>query len=348
MKYCLMLAATIGLCIWLLLLPQCLYAQLAEVDSLPPYVPQQQVSGTIHSWGHVFFKKVMADWEEGFHKYQPGIKFEDNLVSSAAATGALFTGTADLGILGREIRPMEVAGYTRVMKQKPWAIQVMTGSYANADKSVALGIFVNHDNPLSRINFSQLDAIFGSEHLDGSKHNIRTWGQLGLTGPWANRAIDVYTGELNAAPAFFFSQQVMKGSLLWNCNLKHYDDLILPDGKVIVAQQRIVNALGNDRYGIALSGAGVKNPQVKLLSISATDGGPYVKPTPETVADRTYPLARSVWIYINHSPGKKIDPKVKEFLTYILSREGQQAVLREGEYLPLTPAQDAQQIKRLQ
>src|ERR1700731_2563253 len=73
-----------------------------NVDALPPYQPQQQVSGTIHVWGHVFFKKVMHDWEEGFRKFQPGIQFEDNLVSSAAATGALFTRTAEIGVVGRE------------------------------------------------------------------------------------------------------------------------------------------------------------------------------------------------------------------------------------------------------
>jgi phosphate transport system substrate-binding protein len=324
------------------------YLRAQETEQLPKYDPQQQLSGTIRSWGHVFLKKVMVEWEEGFHKYQPGIRFEDNLVSSAAATGALFTGTADLGILGREIRPMEVAGYTRVMKQKPWGIQAMTGSYANADKSVALGIFVSKENPLSRINFSQLDAIFGSEHLGGASQNIRTWGPLGLTGEWADRTIDVYAGELDAAPAFYFSQEVMKGSQLWNCNLKHYDDLTLKDGKVLEAQQRIVDALGADRYGIALSGAGSTNPMVKLIPVSITDNGPYVLPTPNTVADRTYPLARSVWIYINHAPGQPIDPKVSEFLRYILSREGQQAVVREGEYLPLTPALDAQQRRRLE
>jgi phosphate transport system substrate-binding protein len=318
-----------------------------DVDTLPPYQPQQKVSGTIHVWGHVFFKKVIHDWEEGFRKFQPGIRFDDNLVSSAATTGALFTKTAEIGVVGREIRPMEVAGYTRVMNHKPLGIEVMTGAYANADKSTALAIFVNKDNPLTKLSYVQLDAIFGSERRRRETQNIRTWGQLGLTGDWQDKPIHLYTGELDAFPAFWFSQIVMKGSLLWNNDLQHFDDAGLPDGKVYEAGQHIVDALGKDRYGIALSGAGYKNPQVKLVAIAAEDGDNFLAPTVENVTDRTYPLSRSAWIYINRSPEQPLDPKTKEFMRYILSRQGQEAVAREGEYLPLTKAKDVEQLQKL-
>ena len=320
----------------------------SSLAAIPVYGPQEVPPGVIRSWGHVFLKKIMTSWEQSFQKYHPGITFSDNLVSSAAATGALFTNTADLGVVGREIRPMEVAGYSRVMKQKPSPLEVMTGSYSNADKSVALGIFVQKDNPLTRISFAQLDAVFGSEHLRGERKNIRTWGQLGLTGPWADRAINVYMGELDAAPAFYFSQQVMHGSMLWNERLKHFDDMSLPDGAVYEAQQRIVDALAEDPAGIAMSGAGCRNPGVKLIPVSVNDAGPYIDATPETVEARNYPLARSVWIYTNQGPDHPLDPRVREFLRFIFSREGQELVRQEGEYLPLTPELAAAQLKKLE
>ena len=327
----------------------CLHAQqTSALAAIPAYEPGDVPPGVIRSWGHVFLKKIMASWEQSFQKYHTDITFSDNLVSSAAATGALFTNTADLGIVGREIRPMEVAGYSRVMKQKPFPLEVMTGSYANADKSVALGIFVQKDNPLARISFAQLDAILGSEHLRGRRSNIRTWGQLGLTGPWANRLINVYTGELDAAPAFFLSQQVMRGSMLWNEHLKHFDDLNRPDGSVYEAQQQIVDALAQDPAGIAVSGAGCRNPGVKLIAVAVNDDGPYINANPETVQARTYPLARSVWIYTNQGPGHPLDPRVREFLRFIFSRQGQELVGEEGEYLPLTPALAAAQLKKLE
>ena len=336
--------AAIALC-----LPSvCVYAQQASaLTSIPAYQPQPIAAGVIRSWGHVFLKKIMASWEASFQKYHPDVTFSDNLVSSAAATGALFTNTADLGILGREIRPMEVAGYNRVMKQKPFPLEVMTGSYANADKSVALGIFVQKDNPLTHITFAQLDAIFGSEHRRGEKTNIRTWGQLGLTGPWADRTINIYMGELDAAPAFYFSQQVMRGSMLWNEHLQHFDDINRPDGTVYEAQQHIVDALAQDPAGIAISGAGSSNPGVKLIPVAVDDGGPFIDVTPDTVQARTYPFARSVWIYTNQGSGHPLDPRVREFLRFIFSREGQELVRQEGEYLPLTPELAAAQRKKL-
>ncbi len=321
--------------------------EVSSPIAIPAYQPEPIPGGAIRSWGHVFLKKVMISWELGFQKYHPDVTFSDNLVSSAAATGALFTNTADLGILGREIRPLEVAGYNRVMKHKPFPLEVMTGSYANADKSVALGIFVHKNNPLIHLTFAQLDAIFGSEHLRGENENIRTWGQLGLTGAWANRPITVYMGELDAAPAFYFSQRVMRGSLLWNEHLHHLDDVTRPDGTFYEAQQRIVDLLGKDETGIALSGAGSRNTDTKLIPISISAGDPYIDATPTTVEDRTYPLARSVWIYTNQAPDHPLDPRVREFLRFIFSREGQELVRKEGEYLPLTPEFAAAQLKRL-
>ncbi len=317
-----------------------------DLDGLPSYQPKTPVSGTIRTWGHVFVKEAMKNWEGGFRKYHPEVKFEDNLVSSAAAIGSLHAGAADIGFIGREVRPMEVAGYNRVMKHRPLGFRVMTGSYSNADKLIALGIFVHKDNPLAKLTYSQLDAIFGSENLRAGKR-IRTWDQLGLGGHWVKRPIQVYTGVLDAAPGFFFSQEVMKGSLLWNGDLRYFDDLPVSGAKDIQSGQRVVDALANDKYGIALSGAGYRNPRVKLVAIGLQESGPFVEATPENVADRRYPFARSVWLYVNRAPGKALDPKVEEFLRFILSREGQAWVKREGDYFPLTPEVAREELAKL-
>jgi phosphate transport system substrate-binding protein len=187
------------------------------------------------------------------------------------------------------------------------------------------------------LSYSQLDAIFGAEHLRGAGGNIRTWGQLGLPGEWRDRPISLYQGLLDAAPAFYFSKEVMKGSLLWNERTRVFDDVDLPGGKTRTAGTQIVEALAGDRYGMALAGVGAATPGVKLLAIARADSGPWVSPSLATICDRSYPLARSVWIYINRAPGAPIDPKVREFLSYILSQEGQRDVENEGEYLPLPP-----------
>jgi phosphate transport system substrate-binding protein len=318
------------------------------VRSLPPYQPKQQVSGTVTSWGHGFLKVMMRYWERDFHRFQPNVRFDDDLASSAAAMAGLYTRRANLGILAREIVPMEAAAYRKMAGQRLFPVTVLTGAYADPDKVMALGLFVNRSNPLARLDFRQLDAIFGAQHLAGAPRNIRTWGQLGLTGPWAQRPIHPYAGPASdEAPWFYFSQTVMQGSALWNCALKQFEAGADGGSQPVDGYQRAVDAVAADPDGIALTSAGYHSPGAKLLAIAVRPGGPYVEPTLANVARRSYPLSRAVRFYINDGPKIAPDPAVIEFLRYILSRQGQEQVLREGAFLPLTPAIAAAQRRKL-
>ena len=308
------------------------------VASLPPYRPSRQVSGTVTSWGHGFLKPMMRDWEQDFHRLQPNVRFQDDLASSAAAMAGLYAGRANLGVLAREIVPMEVAAYQKMTGQRVFPVTVLTGSYADPDKLMALGIFVNRDNPLRRLDFRQLDAIFGAQHLAGAPANVRTWGQLGLGGAWKDRPIHPYSGPAgDEAPAYYFSQTVMHGSTLWNGDLQQLDDTTGPGGKHIDGYQRAVDAVAADPDGIAVTVAGYHNPRARLVAIAGNSAGPYLEPSRASVADRSYPLSRSVTFYINDGPKIPPDPAVVEFLRYVLSRDGQEQALREGDFLPLTP-----------
>ena len=317
------------------------------VRSLPPYRPHRRVSGTVRSWGHGFLKAMMRDWEQGFHRFQPQVEFQDDLASSAAAMAGLYSRRANLGVLAREIVPMEAAAYRKVAGQQIFPVTVLTGSYGDPDKIMALGVFVNKSNPLTRLNFDQLDAIFGAQHLRAERGNIRTWGQLGLTGAWSNRPIHPYSGPADEAPAFYFSQTVMRGSVLWNCRLQQFDDVPLPGGKHIDGYQRVVDALAKDPDGIALTGAGYRSASAKLLAIAPGPEDRYIAPTKANVADRSYPLSRAVKFYINDGAKIPPNPAVVEFLRYILSRDGQEQVLREAVFLPITPVIARSQLEKL-
>jgi phosphate transport system substrate-binding protein len=323
-------------------------AWASYVASLPPYRPSRQVSGTVTSWGHGFLKEMMHDWEQDFHRFQPNVRFQDDLASSAAAMAGLYSRRANLGVLAREIVPMEVAAYQKMTGQKIFPVTVLTGSYADPDKLMALGIFVNRSNPLARLDFQQLDAIFGAQHLARAPANVRTWGELGLGGSWKDRPIHPFSGPAgDEAPAFYFSQTVMRGSTLWNGGLRQLDDVTEPDGRHVNGYQRAVDAVATDPDGIAVTVAGYHNPQAKLIAIAAAPGGPYVAPTRASVANRSYPLSRSVTFYINDGPRIPPDPAVVEFLRYVLSRNGQEQALREGDFLPLTPRIARAQLARL-
>jgi phosphate transport system substrate-binding protein len=311
-------------------------ARAQDLSALPPYQPKQQVSGTIRSWGHGYLKNMMKRWEEGFQKFQPSVRFDDDLASSASAMAGLYSGRTDLGVLAREITPPEVAAYEKVTRQKITPVTVLTGSYGNQDKIMALGIFVHCDNPIARLTFSQLDAILGAELRRGASETIRTWGQLGLTGEWAAKTIQPYSGLAFEAPGYFFSQTVLKGSVLWNPALRQFENVEDEKQRYVDAYQKVVDAVGAERNAIGLAGAGYRNPQAKLVALAVEEGGPFVEATKENVASRRYPLARPVRFYINNGLALPADPKVIEFLRYVLSREGQQQVPGEGDFLPLT------------
>ena len=322
-------------------------ARAGDLDALPGYQPTRQVSGTIRSWGHGYLKKMMKLWEAGFEKYQPGIRFQDELVSSAAAMAGLYSGRADLGVLAREITPPEIAAYEKVTRQPITPVTVLTGSYGNQDKIMALGVFVNRDNPVTRLSFAQLDAIFGAERRRGARESIRTWDQLGLGGDWAGRRIQPYSGLAFEAPGYFFSQTVLRGSVLWNDDLRQFDNVEDAKSRSVDAYQEVVNAVGADRFGIGIAGAGYRSPGARLVALAVDDSGPYVEATRENVANRSYPLGRPVRFYINNGPAIPADPTVVEFLRYVLSREGQLQVLKEGDFLPLTAGTLREELRKL-
>jgi phosphate transport system substrate-binding protein len=303
--------------------------------ALPVYQPEQQISGTIRSWGNDQMKALMTRWEEGFRKHHPAVRFETTLHGTGTAIAGLYTDVADIALMGRSANSTENLAFEWVYRYKPLGIQVSTGSLAAPGKSYALAVLVHKDNPISQLTLSQLDAVFGCEHLRGSK-NFRTWGDLGLTGEWAATPIHPYGLDIQGATAGFFREVVLKGSYKWSCDMKELE------------HQQILDALAGDRAGIAYSALAGLDRQLKPLALSIEDGGPYFAPTVETVRERKYPLTRATWIFVNRAPGRPLDRNVKEFLRYVLSRDGQRDVAQEGDYLPLSTDVVRAQLRQLQ
>ncbi len=322
--------------------------QAQSLNSIPPYRPGPVVSGKLVAWGNPEQKPVWDRWKEGFRKFHPQVQFEDNLKSSATISGALFTGIANLGISGREIMPVEALAFRNIFNYDVFQIVSGSGTYDVPQQTPALGVFVHKDNPLSRLTMVQVDAIFGQEHRRGAAENIRTWSQLGLTGEWANKPIHVYGHDIEMpATAFFFALMTFNGGTKWNCELQQFGTLREPDGGTVGAGARVVEAVANDRYGIGYTGFDNQTSRVKSVALALTDAGPFIEGAKQNVANRTYPLTRSIYIFVNRSPTKGLDSTVKEFLRYVLSREGQQAV-SDGNYVPLTAEMVNAQLKKLE
>ena len=315
-------------------------------DELPTYRPIRPVRGTIRAWGSEQMQELMRLWEEGFHTYQPGVKFQGSLRGTVSAMGGLYGGAADLALMGREIWPTEQMAFIQAMGYAPPFVEVAAGSYDVPRKADALVIFVHKDNPLSYLTLEQLGAIFGTEQ-GRVEHTIRNWGDLGLTGEWATQAINPYGYRLDNAAAIFFRTVVMKSSLKWNPAIREFANAKTAAGSTIDSGQQILDALAKDRFGIAISNPHYAGPEVKPVALQASPGDEIEIPTRGNVALGRYPLARAVYIVFKCAPGGAANLAASEFLHYVLSAQGEDAIRREGAYMPLPHSTVARQIQKL-
>ena len=327
-------------------------AEIAEaVASLPDYVPSQRVSGVIRLWGHgsfsrPFMRLLVARWAEGFRAYQPDVKLAEYTYGTSSAIPALALGAGDLAILGEEILPEAVDTFERVKGYKPYGVMIATGSVDVRNFDYAQMFFVHKDNPLSELTLAQLDAVFGSEARRG--HALaRTWGDLGRKGTWAKRPITPYGWRPDDSFGIYLEEALLLGSHQWNPDLVEFAHRTRPDGSIYDHGQQILDALALDSGGIAVSNIRYAGKDVKPLAVSR-DGGPAIPVTAETLFWQRYPLTRLIPAFVDRPPGRTIDPKVREFLSYLLSRQGQEAILQDGRYLPLNPSCVADQRGRLQ
>ncbi|MEZ5532141.1 MAG: hypothetical protein R3E69_07140 [Steroidobacteraceae bacterium] len=340
------------------------YTRQWNLDDLPAYEPKQRVSGTLRLWGSNYLSDgaVGHGWEQGFRRYHPGVRFEYYTPTVLVAAPGLASGQADIGV-SRRFTFDEILAYQRVKGHHPSRVAFATGSYNVPGWNPALGIYVHRDNPLRQLTLQQLDGIFGAERTGGydqnfvwrpefargPEKNIRTWGQLGLTGEWADKPINVYGLNLKYHQQYLIEQRAFRGGSKWNERLREYAHYTRADGSNVVANVQLLEDVSNDCYAIAYSNEGYIKPEhiVHKVALAEREGAPYVELTLDTVRDHSYPLWDEVYFYFDRKLGEPVKPIVEEYIRYALSREGQQIVMEDGKWLPLTGGQVRRELKVL-
>ena len=274
--------------------------------------------------------EITLGWAKIFRKQYPRLSVTMEARASGSGGPALTEGRAHLAPVGREMLPAEEKAFVDKFGYKPLEIKVATGSLGSLGKTATSVIFVDKDNPLKGLTMAELDAIYSKTRKRGHA-DIRTWGDLGLTGEWAARPIHLYGLKPVNGIEQFLKQRVLLGG-------DYKDGIEFVKGKGFthafgVAAEDMAHKPGGLTYALLANLA----PNVKVVPLADKEGAPFVAPTVETVYSHAYPLSRYVYIYVNRPPGKALEPKVKEFLKMVLSREGQEVVAREGVYIPLTP-----------
>jgi phosphate transport system substrate-binding protein len=285
-----------------------------EVDpKIPAYKKTSGVSGNVDSIGSDTLNNLMTFWAESFRKDYPNVRIQIEGKGSSTAPPALIAGTAQLGPMSRTMKNDEEDAFVSKYGYKPTRIGVALDS---------LAVFVNKDNPVKSLSMPQVDAIFSKTHKGGISEDYKTWGQVGLTGEWANLPFSLFgRNSASGTYGFFKEHALSKGD---------YKDTV----KEQPGSASVVMGVTEDRSGIGYSGIGYKTSGVKAIALSAKQGEPAAEPSYENVLSGKYPLSRTLYIYVGKEPNKPLPEVTAEFLKFVLSKEGQEIVIKDG-FLPL-------------
>jgi phosphate transport system substrate-binding protein len=312
--------------------------------SLPVWVP-----GTVESVPEEELNLVGADimdeitlgWIKLYRPAYPRLSVTMEARASGSGVPALTAGTADMAPVGREALPKEYNDFVAKFGYEPFRIKVATGSLGSLGKTATSIILVAKSNPIEGLTFKQLDQIYSSSHKRGGDA-ITTWGQLGLTGEWADRPIHLYGLKPPNGIEQFFKWIVME-------NGEYRDGIEFVKGQgfthaFTVASNEMHTQVGGLTYALLAN----VTPDVRVVPLAENDGDPFIMPTIDTVYHHTYPLSRYVYIYVNRPPGTALKPKVKEFLKLVLSKQGQDVVAAEGVFMPLLPNVVQEELAKLE
>ena len=304
-----------------------------------PASPKAVDTQVIRVWSYNGLSAQLLRWESEYHAVHPEVRFDNQFHGAAAVMAGLYDGVADVALMGREIWPVETMAYQWVYQQQPFGIVVATAGLHAPGQLFTPVVIVNAKNPLASISLSQLDAIYGSEHR-AAPANIRTWGDLGLTGPWADKPIHPYGFGGEDPLGVFFRHDVLRSDFKPNPASHLLSD---HDSSTVSAPQRIAQAVAADPYAIGYTSL-PPNSSIKALPIASPLP---VQPTDDTLTDHQYALTRSVWLYLRRTPDKPLDPKVDAFVRFLLTPQAQALVRPSAQLLPLTEELQQKQIEKL-
>ncbi len=291
-------------------------AHAQAVDpALPVYQPVSGVSGNLVSIGSDTLNNLMTYWSEGFRAAYPNVAIQIQGAGSGTAPPALIEGTAQFGPMSRPMRGSEIEQFEARYGYAPTPVRGAID---------ALAVFVHRDNPVTCVSLTEIDAIFSSTRAGGADAPITTWGQLGATGDWASRPISMY-GRNSASGTYGYFKDVALFGGDYSAEVREQP-----------GSSTVIQGIAADLGGIGYSGVGYATADVHALEIRGDDGECY-GPTLENAVSGDYPIARVLYIYINHNPNQPLEPVRAEFIRYVYSQQGQSDVVRSG-YFPVVQA----------
>jgi phosphate transport system substrate-binding protein len=299
----------------------------AKVDAdIPDYHRASGVSGNLSSVGSDTLANLMTLWAEEFKREYPNVNIQIQAAGSSTAPPALTESTSNLGPMSRKMKSKEIAAFEKKFGYKPTAIPVAID---------ALAVYVHKDNPIKGLAIADVDAIFSSTRKCGGKKDFTKWGDLGMGGAWAGRSIQIYgRNSVSGTYGYFKKKALCKGDYKNNVNEQP-------------GSASVVQSVSSSLNGIGYSGIGYKTSGVKAVPLTKKAGKPFIAATPDNAVNKTYPLARFLYVYVNKHPNKPLPPLEREFIKLVLSKVGQKVVVKDG-YIPLPAKVAAKSLAALE
>jgi len=288
-------------------------AALKVDPKLSDYKPTSGVSGNLSSVGSDTLANLMTFWAEEFKRQYPNVNIQIQAAGSSTAPPALTEGTSNLGPMSRKMKSKEAEAFEKRHGYQATPIRVAID---------ALAVYVNKDNPIKGMTIPDVDAVFSATRKCRGDKDITNWGGLGLTGSWSDRSIQLYgRNSVSGTYGYFKKKGLCKGDFKNNVNEQP-------------GSASVVQSIATSLNGIGYSGIGYKTSGVKAVPLTKKPGKPFIAATAENALNKTYPLSRYLYVYVNKKPGKPIAPLEREFIKLVLSKIGQQVVIKDG-YIPL-------------
>ncbi len=302
-------------------------AQASGVDqNLDIYTKAAGVSGNISSVGSDTLANLMTLWTEEFKRTYPNVNIQVQAAGSSTAPPALTEGTSNLGPMSRMMKDKELESFEKKFGYPPTAVGVAID---------ALAVYVNKDNPIASLSIAQVDAIFSSTRKCGAIEDVQRWGDLGLQGAWSNRPIQLYgRNSVSGTYGYFKKKALCKGDFKNSVNEQP-------------GSASVVQSIGTGLNAIGYSGVGYKTSGVRAVPLAKKSGATAYEATPENSVNGKYPLSRLLYVYVNKHPNQPLAPLEREFIKLVLSRQGQEVVVKDG-YVPLPAALASNELKKIQ
>ena len=300
-------------------------AAVEHVAGLPAYERISGISGNLSSTGSDTLANLMTLWTETFKRHYPNVNIQVQAPGSSTAPTALTEGTSNLGPMSRLMKDKEIEAFETRRGYKPTAVRVAVD---------ALAVYVHKDNPIASMSLPEVDAVFSVSRHCGRAKDIRTWGDAGLTGAWATRPLQLYGRNSVSGTYGYFKQTAL-------CSGDFKNTVNEQPGSASVVQ-----AVTSSLNGIGYSGIGYRTSGVRVVPLGGSDGTAAFEATAANTRDRSYPLTRFLFIYVNRRPDTPLPPLETEFFRFVLSRDGQMIVQKDG-YIPLTPRQVMGELRYL-